>query len=268
MNRFFVLVAIALILGSVENAQAREETGFVTDGRKAAPVARKYEGETPDISIANARNATVVVYSHGTRRPKNRENCKKQGKQPPNAIMALEDDPDTYVFFLCSSAVDGNVKGSYIQKRKKEIQSVLAELVSIGVQPRNIFLSGHSAGAWSSLMSMDVVGETFNAAILFAPACCGPRSEKNKYPIWRKEIRPAQVKQIVSVPRIEALVFAFERDKFNRTRELTFLTEAFPNTVKIVTSSCGKHDDHHKNCSGMKLTTMIREYIEARKAGF
>ena len=45
-------------------------------------------------------------------------------------------------------------------------------------------------------MLMSKVDSKFNSAIVFAPACCGPRHEINKYPKWRKEIRPKQVKEI------------------------------------------------------------------------
>ena len=97
---------------------------------------------------------------------------------------------------MCSKATDGNKTGSYIEKRVNEIDNVLDQLLDNGIKPKNIFLSGVSAGGWSSLMLMPKVGIKFNSAIVFAPACCGPRHEINKYPVWRKKIRPKQVKQI------------------------------------------------------------------------
>lgn len=240
----------------------------MTDDRNASPVAKQYEGRTPKFSLVDPENATVIVYSHGTRRPSRKVNCRKKGYGVPDSIMALERDDSFYVFYLCSAATDDGDKGSYIFKRKKEIQGVLTELMELGVKPRNIFLAGHSAGAWSSLMSMDVVGSKFNAAIAFAPACCGPRSEKNKYPIWRKEIRPEHVKTMLAVPRIEALVFAYQRDKFNRPRDLQFLTDKFPKSVVLVDSDCGGHSSHLNSCTKDQPAKRIREYIAERKANF
>ena len=105
----------------------------------------------------------------------------------------------------------------------EEINEVLDELLLIGVKATNIFLSGHSAGGWSSLMSMNMVGKKFNAGILFAPACCGPRSEILVYPSWRKRIRPAYIKNMTNVERIEALIFSYKDDPYNRPRDLLFI---------------------------------------------
>ena len=60
--------------------------------------------------------------------------------------------------------------GSYIDKRKREINKVLDQLISVGIKPENIFLTGYSAGGWTSLMMMDQVEKKFNSAIVFAPA--------------------------------------------------------------------------------------------------
>lgn len=246
---------------------AKGPTGFVTPDAGALPVADGYEGARPAVSVADAAERKVVVYSHGTKRPQRREDCSRTYNKPPGTIMALEELLGWSVFYLCSQATDGNVPGSYIGKRRTEIEAVLDELIAAGVRPSNIFLAGHSAGAWSSLMAMDVAGAKFNAGILFAPACCGPRHEVNRYPHWRKEIRPRQVARIVAKP-VRALVFAFPEDAFNRPQELKFLIDAFPETVRMIVPECGRrHSDHAARCGkDAKVAAAIRAYVTERLA--
>ena len=178
--------------------------------------------------------------------------------------MAKADD--TYFYYLCSKATDGIQVGSYIYKRKKEINKILDQLISAGVKPKNIFLSGHSAGGWTSLMMMDQVENKFNSAIVFAPAFAGPRSEINKYPKWRKEARPRQVKEMTQVKAIKALIFAYEDDKFNRPKELNFLIEKYPNSVELVGYKCGNgHDTTHNDCRLSKTKKIIKAYFENSK---
>ena len=131
---------------------------------------------------------------------------------------------NTYFYYLCSKAIDAGKTGSSIYKRKKEINKILDQLIEKGVNPQKIFLTGFSAGGWTSLMMMDELEKKFNSAIVFAPAFAGPRSEIKKYPRWRKIERPRQVKEMIEAKIIKALIFAYEDDAFNRPQELNFLT--------------------------------------------
>ena len=152
---------------------------------------------------------------------------------------------------------------NFIEKRVNEIENILDQLLDSGIKPKNIFLSGVSAGGWSSLMLMPKVGIKFNSAIIFAPACCGPRHEINKYPVWRKEIRPKQVKQIKEADLIKALIFAYEDDKFNRSKELMFLKEKSPDTVNIIAYKCGEgHNTYRKDCRINETKKILKKYIE------
>ena len=123
-------------------------------------------------------------------------------------------------------------------------------------------------------MAMSQISGKFNAAVVFAPAFAGKRSEIHQYPIWRKEIRPRQVKQMISYNEIEALIFAYKNDLFNRPQELQFLIEAFPNTIQLIGYKCnvspGKtgHTTHINDCWRSKTSELVRNYIEDRKASF
>jgi hypothetical protein len=104
-----------------------------------------------------------------------------------------------------------------------------------------------------------------NAAILFAPACCGRRSEIDKYPVWLRKIQPAQIAQLVAGQTINALVFAYSDDAFNRPADLAFLTRAFPGSVTMVTESCGRgHNTLRSDCMLAATSQTIKTYIADR----
>ena len=79
---------------------------------------------------------------------------------------------------------------------------------------------------------------------------------------------------MISNNEIEALIFAYENDPFNRPQELQFLIETFPNTVQLIGYKCdvslGKtgHTTHIDDCQHSKTSELIRNYIEKRKATF
>ena len=218
----------------------------------------------PDVpQIANPQATRVIVYSHGTSNSLVRENCWVRHNKPPRTLTSLVDaDPGLVLIYLCSLATDGGDPGSYIHKRADEIAAVVDRLTALGVPAGNIYLSGHSAGAWSSLMYMSRAADTVAGGILFAPACCGPRYNAERYPIWRGQIRPRQVRQIVGGDTLHALVFAYSDDEFNRPRDLTFLPGAFPQTVTMVSQFCGNgHATHQIDCDAYSTRDRIAAFI-------
>ena len=215
--------------------------------------------------VADPAEAVIVIFSHGTSRPQNRSVCTARHNQPPETLVRAAAAVNASIFRLCSRATDGNVPGSYIQKRVAEISATLDEFLALGVRPENIFLAGKSAGGWASLMSAKEEGDKFNAGIYYAPSCCGRRSEINRFPIWRREIRPEQVRQILTAEEIRALVIAYEDDAFNRPEELTFLTDAYPGGVSMVGYSCGKgHATDMHDCRAEDTETVISGYLAER----
>ena len=226
-----------------------------------APISKAYKGRTPKISLINGANLKIIIWSHGTERPQKRENCLKLSV--PESLFALSENDNVYFYFLCSRATDGDKLGSYIYKRKKEINKVLDQLISVGIKPKNIFLAGLSAGGWTSLMMMDQVGKKFNSAIVFAPAFAGPRSEIGIAPEWRREERPRQIKKMIKAKVIKALVFAYEDDPYNRPKELMFLKEKYPNSVEMVGYKCGNgHSTTYNDCRFDKTKQIIKKYFE------
>jgi pimeloyl-ACP methyl ester carboxylesterase len=215
--------------------------------------------------LSAAPRKATIIYSHGTTRPQQVENCDAPANRVPPSLKQLESRGLATIRYLCSKATDDGVRGSYIYKRAAEIGAVVDELLAKNVSPKDIFLAGHSAGAWSSLMYMRGHAAKVNAAILFAPACCGPRYEIDQYPAWLKEVQPRQISEIVSGQPITSLVFAYTDDAFNRPEELSFLTKAFPSSTQLVVSSCGNgHLTLLRDCKEGQTADLIRKFVESR----
>jgi pimeloyl-ACP methyl ester carboxylesterase len=220
----------------------------------------------PEIELP--RNATVVIYLHGTKNPVNREDCQYRNNRVPETVQSVERMPNTLLFYLCSQAVDGNLEGSYIEKRGAEIRQVLDKLTDAGIEPGNIFLAGHSAGAWAGLMLFADDSDRFNALIGFAPECCGRRDLEADYPRWRSSIRPRQIARMLDAERIDALLFAYDDDMYNRPVELQFLPATYPGSVKLVGYNCaGGHNTHIDDCRADTTAALIQTFIQERKAG-
>ena len=255
-------------------AAAAGVSGFLPGTQGAAPVQGTYEGEPPKIAIADPKNKTIVVYSHGTRRPQHVEDCSKSSNRVPRSLMEalnVRRDGGALVYYLCSRATEQTTRttaGEYIYKRMAEVEHTLDQLIAAGVEPKRIFLAGHSAGGWTSLMMGRTAAKKFNSVIAFAPAFAGPRSETEQYPWWRKVARPKQVAEMTKPPRLEALVFAYADDPFNRPEDLDFLAKRYPQSVKLVGYDCPlvkrTHLTHLDDCREDKTTALSRDYVKRR----
>jgi hypothetical protein len=268
--KFLLIFLWSLIFCFNVQAGNKNFSGFILFGspntNNLAPISEKYKDKTPRINLDNGNDLTIIIYSHGTTRPHKKENCTKSKNKIPSSLRILKKFDNTYFYYLCSKAIDGGVLGSYIDKRRLEINKVLDQLISTGVKSENIFLAGYSAGGWASLMMMNQVEKKFNSAIVFAPAFAGPRSEINKYPRWRKVERPRQVKEMIKARIIKTLIFAYEDDTFNRPQELNFLKEKYPNSVELISYKCGKgHFTVHKDCKLNKTKKIIKNYFVNQK---
>ena len=266
MRLLFICLWCALFSLNVQ-AGNNNFTGFMfvdsQNKNNLIPISQKYKGETPKINLKNSRDLTIIIYSHGTTSEAFSENCLKSYNRIPQSLKILKKADDTYFYYLCSKATDGSEVGSFIYERMKEIDNVLDQLISTGVRPENIFLTGYSAGGWASLMLMDRVEKKFNSAIVFAPAFAGKRDGIRDFPIWRKVVRPAQIKEMTKAKTVKALIFAYKDDAFNRPQELIFLKEKYPSSVKLVGYTCNKgHYTMHNDCKITKTKKIIKSYVE------
>jgi len=216
----------------------------------------------------------VIIYNHGISRPQHVEPCYLAYNQPPKSLTALRDNK-TLVYRLCSTSTEApaiSAAGKQVYLRKIEINYAIDAFLSRGVQPKHLFLAGHSNGAWASLMMMSDVNERFNGVIAFAPAFAGRRDEVNIAPWWRNTVRPNQIEDMLGAPTMDALVFAYENDAYNRPQDLLFLKDRYPfknkadksGGVDLITYDCGLHNAHvtyRNDCRLTETTTRIRSFV-------
>ncbi len=267
-NLFTTLLLTVFLLAGCESGHEHSYSGFLEGVGDAEPVQNSYSGKRPSIQVSNPHDITVVVYTHGTRNPRQRENCAGWSNQVPPSLLELHGG-EVLIYYHCSGATDSpysmSSAGNWIYERIEELSAVVDELHDAGIPSENIFLAGHSAGGWSALMSAREFGSHFNGVIAFGPAFAGRRSEDERYPHWRQEIRPRQIEQMLEAEGIRALVFAYEDDAFNRPQDLTFLTDAYPTSVQLVGYTCGSgHVTHIRDCRQEQTTEAILEFIGRR----
>ncbi len=216
--------------------------------------------------LAAQHRTVMLIFNHGTRRPQFRHVCNRE-RDIPRVVQTVVRETRWRVHYLCSTATDEGVAGSYTYKRAREIEQVVDVYRARGVPASHIFLVGWSAGAWSSLIAARRFGHKFNAVIGFAPAFAGPRHETALYPWWRNEIRPRQVRDILQARRMRALVFAYPDDAFNRPRELAFLT-SLSGVRLIAFDRCPErhHGTVYSACFARVAAPTIVTYIRARLA--
>lgn len=206
----------------------------------------------------------VIIYNHGISRPQQKEPCFLHYNQPPRSLTALVNST-TMVYRLCSTATESpsiSSAGKQVYLRKIEINYAIDAFLARGIQAKHLFLAGHSNGGWTSLMMMQDVNIRFNGVIAYAPAFAGKRSEINITPWWRRTVRPNQIKDMLIAPNMDALVFAYENDAYNRPQDLQFLEDNYPlnnhTGVDLVTYDCGTNNAHQTFRNDCRLSDTSR----------
>lgn len=240
-------------------------TGF-TDGLPGSLPKRNKPYETiPPLSLPDPATATVVIWSHGTANSQRLEYCSSPGNALPESVRALE-EAGVYIYFVCSEVAvlsRPETAGRYIHLRMAEVDRAIRDIAGLGVPENRIFLAGHSAGAWTSLMLAADWGARIGGMIAFAPAFAGPR-DNPEYPWWREEARPRLIGEMLRAETIRALVFAYEADEYNRPADLAFLTETWPGGVELVAYGCDPANDHMSHlhdCRPDETARRIRDFV-------
>ena len=212
---------------------------------------------------ADPAQSVVLIFSHGTYRPQRRHQCNEE-KDVPGVVRDLAAANGWTVHYLCSAATDDGVDGSYTSKRADEILAAVAAQRANGVPAARIFLLGHSAGGWSSLMAARKDASGFNAIVAFAPAFAGPRHEEVQYPKWRRFLAPQQTAYLRQARRIDALIFAYSDDDFDRPAELAPL-ESIPGVRVLAFDACQRgHGTTYSDCFRDGAKVEIEDYIKTR----
>ncbi|MEL6791856.1 MAG: alpha/beta hydrolase-fold protein [Pseudomonadota bacterium] len=258
-----IALSAALLLGACAAPGGVEELESRFDGEIPRIVGDRYV--PADLVVPNPDQATIVVFSHGTRRPSAFERCDASYNAPPPTIVAL-DAGDVHVVRHCSRAIEGTDPrdaGNQVYDRAAELTRLASAYAANGVSPERIFLTGHSNGGWSSLMAYARAPDAFGGVVAFAPAFAGKRSEKWRFPHFRCEARPRQVAELEAAAEIRALVFAYEHDRFNRPEDLAFLPAAHSG-ARMIAYGCGLRRPHMtalNDCRAAETEAAIRAFI-------
>ena len=189
--------------------------------------------------------------------------------RPISALAGKKIDDMTIVVYALCSSVRGKIKlrphleRLKVVKRAAEIRARAHAFSALGIPRDHIYLAGHSAGAWASLLVLRHHPDTARAAIAFAPAFAGVKAKRP--PIWQ-DLRLRQQNQLSRARRIEALVFAFEGDAFNTIEDLAFF-RSIPGIEFIAidrNSQCGAlaaHNTAFSRCFMQSQSARILAYI-------
>lgn len=246
-------------------------TGFLPGSYGCAPISETYHDEStmPELSLEDPSERVIIIYNHGTTDPAEVEDCGKCSNRVPDSLKAVQGE-NLLIYYLCSKKTEQSRVprvGEYIDKRVRELNEVIGKFLSMGVNRNHIFLAGHSAGGWASLMAMLEYRHKFNSAIVFAPAFAGTREERDKYPEWARAREEHIKKLTMEGKRVEALVFAYFGDQYEDPYSLQFLEERYPDTVRLEKYGCkifDQHLTHLYDCREDQTVSIISDYLESR----
>ena len=243
----FACVATAVLAGCKEGGQA---------------------GSGQSIRSLGGGHPVVVIFNHGSGSWGRRHACNAQ-RDVPKLLADLAASESLKVHYLCSRVTDHTRGRRFASDRADEILHVVYQYRAQGIPARNIFLMGHSAGAWASLLAARRNGKQFNAVIAFAPASFGDRKQWASRGFKRAKAGRVPRIQAIEAAKIAsgslpALVYAFPRDTYNGPAELSFLKKV-PGVSFVVTGDCkAGHATTYTRCFADAETGRVRRFIANR----
>jgi hypothetical protein len=198
------------------------------------PRAPSHYGSATPVAIADPANTIVIIHSHGSRPAREVDPCEMDrvnaGYGVPNVIHALDGATiagrRVVVDGFCTPTRGGVIDSrtgqavGKITPRAREIGERAAAYVAMGVPPRQIILSGHSAGGWASLLVERQRPEVIGAVIAFAPAAFG-RAVVRDAPL--QATRRARYAELTAAVQLRALIFGFVEDSYETADDLRAL---------------------------------------------
>lgn len=218
-----LLLTLILILGG---CSAMTKSQFIQPSRDL---------RSEPLKIDNPEDKILLIYNHGSTSEEKADPCLPNNHFFPGAMPSIISDlvgkqisgKSLVVYALCTS-IQGLIKtrdtseNLKIRYRINEIKTVIQQFTNLGVLPKNIFLVGHSAGGWASLMIEAKSPGLVNSVIAFSPAFSGVKSKRNEQ--WQ-QFRNDQQEELKVATKIDALVYAFRRDAYNSLADLSFFSE-------------------------------------------
>lgn len=280
LGLLWALAALALASGF----QASDERLFAVPGGSGAWLSPGPAlGGGDPLAVADPAATVVLVYNHGSEPEGAADPCvptARIGGTTPRIVRNLAGDRVAgrrlAVFAFCTATKTGRFRNDgsggppKVAGRRDDIKRLVAALRQAGVPADQLFLMGHSAGGFASLLVERDAPDTQNAVIAFAPAFAGPRDGRS--PAW-SALRRRYVAHLQQGREIDALVFAFEDDAYNRPQDLAFLQTVPGVRLRDLSSrsiagvSCGLGAPHRTvflDCFGQTQEGAIHAYLAER----
>lgn len=182
----------------------------------------KFDG----VNLSDPADAVLLIYNHGSRQEFYPDRC-DPASDVPQVVRNLDGrqvaGKQVIVYAFCTPSRVGEYRHESrtgepkVVKRARDIENLVDKFTAAGLPSRNIFLVGHSAGAWASFLVSRRGNVDVNAVIGFAPAFAGPSATRSSgwWDLHRK-----QSALLRTSPQLDALVFAFEGDPYSEVSEL------------------------------------------------
>lgn len=253
-----LLLLVLLLFSSTAFAAAINKSGFVD---KKIKVNTKLE-------VSDPSNKIIIIYNHGSNETDRKTKSCFWGKDPVKNMASLVGDKvngkEIMVYLFCTHKLQGDMgkkknvwhkwqppyKGTTKIERRVEANLNLVEnFVSMGVPRKQIIITGHSCGGWTTLMLTSQYMDKVGGGIALNAACYWTLSKQfkvakigeeaalekfaKKYP-GLKALRDTQINIIKKSKSLPILVFTHPKDPYEGL--LFDWIEEIPEVKRIIIS--------------------------------
>ena len=301
-----LLVLLLLLFSSTAFAAAINKSGFVDKNLKV----------NKKLQVSDPSNKIIIIYNHGSNETDRKTKYCFWGKDPVKNMASLVGDKvngkEIMVYLFCTHKLQGDMgkkknvwhnwqppyKGTTkIERRVEANLNLVEDFVSMGVPRKQIIITGHSCGGWTTLMLTSQYMDKVGGGIALNAACYWTLSKQfkvaeigeeaalekfaKKYP-GLKALRDTQINIIKKSKSLPILVFTHPKDPYEGL--LFDWIEEIPEVKRIIISEgfeidgvkCkigskslkekgwpGGHDIDQAECF-QYYNPVIKEYIASR----
>ena len=301
-----LLILTLLLFSSTAFAAAINKSGFVDKNLKV----------NKKLQVSDPSNKIIIIYNHGSnetdRKTKKCFWSKKAVKNMASLVGDKVNGKEIMVYLFCTHKLEGDMgkkknvwhnwqppyKGTTkIERRVEANLNLVEDFVSMGVPRKQIIITGHSCGGWTTLMLTSQYMDKVGGGIALNAACYWTLSKQfkvaeigeeaalekfaEKYP-GLKALRDTQINIIKKSKSLPILVFTHPKDPYEGL--LFDWIEEIPEVKRIIISEgfeidgvkCkigskslkekgwpGGHDIDQAECF-QYYNPVIKEYIASR----
>ena len=253
-----LLILTLLLFSSTAFAAAINKSGFVDKKLKV----------NKNLEVSDPSNKIIIIYNHGSnetdRKTKKCFWSKKAVKNMASLVGDKVNGKEIMVYLFCTHKLEGDMgkkknvwhkwqppyKGTTKIERRVEANLNLVEnFVSMGVPRKQIIITGHSCGGWTTLMLTSQYMDKVGGGIALNAACYWTLSKQfkvaeigeeaalekfaKKYP-GLKALRDTQINIIKKSKSLPILVFTHPKDPYEGL--LFDWIEEIPEVKRIIIS--------------------------------